>query len=139
MIINRILTLTELHPFYVNLLCNELWKKTEIPCMEDVAFGWRACFETEERRLIVELERLTNNQQDILKAIALNPVIEPTSQAFLALLNVAFSSVRMGVKSLVEKDMLHVIKKEDSNVPGIQKGQYRVLDPLLAFALRKYS
>ncbi len=107
--------------------------------MDDVMNAWMACFETEERRLVVELERLTVNQQNILKAIALNPINEPTSQAFLSSLNVPFSSVRLGIKSLVEKDMLYVIKKEDNNLPGIKKGQYRVLDPLLSFMLRKYS
>ena len=137
--INRILTLVERHPFYVNLLCNELWKSDNLPSMDDVMNAWMACFETEERRLVVELERLTVNQQNILKAIALNPINEPTSQAFLSSLNVPLSSVRLGIKSLVEKDMLYVIKKEDNNLPGIKKGQYRVLDPLLSFMLRKYS
>ena len=139
MVINRILTLAELHPFYVNFLCNELWKSNRTPSMDEVTAAWITCFETEERRLVVELERLTNNQQDILKAIALHPVSEPTSQAFLNGLNVPLSSVRLGIKSLVEKDILYVVKKEDSNLPGIKKGQYRVLDPLLAFTLRKYS
>lgn len=138
-VLNRILTLTELHPFYVNLLCNELWKNSHIPNMADVTAAWLSCYETEERRLIAELEKLTPNQQNILKAMALNPIQEPTSQSFLNLMGIPLSSVRLGIKSLLEKDIIHVVKKEDPNLPGIRKGQYRVLDPLLAFALRKYS
>ena len=107
--------------------------------MDDVTAAWLACYETEERRLIAELEKLTPNQQDILKAMALNPIRKPTSQVFLNLMGIPLSSVRLGIKSLLEKDMIHVVKKEDRNIPGIKKGQYRVLDPLLAFALRKYS
>ncbi len=74
-----------------------------------------------------------------MKALALNPVSEPSGQAFLNSINVPLSSVRLAIKSLLDKDIIYVIKKEDPNVPGIKQGQYRVLDPLLAFALRKYS
>lgn len=43
------------------------------------------------------------------------------------------------MKSLLEKDMVYRVKKEDINIPSLKEGQYRVLDPLLAYALRKYS
>lgn len=137
--INRILTLTELHPFYVNLLCNELWKGNKAPNMNDVATAWLTCCETEERRFAAELEKLTSNQQDILRLLAANPVQEPTSQDFLHLTKLSLSSMRLGIKALLKKDMIYIVKKEDPQLPGIKKGQYRVLDPLLAFALRKYE
>lgn len=156
-VLNKILTLAELHPFYVNLLCHELWKEKspptgkkpqtfgdddtygKIPDVDDVTQAWIACYETEERRLVSELENLTTNQQDILKAIAQNPIDEPNSQKFLMAAGLPLSSVRTGIKSLVEKDMLYRVQKEDANIPNLKKGQYRVLDPLLAYALRKYS
>ncbi len=142
-VLNRILTLTELHPFYVNLLCNELWKgqspTVKIPVVDDVTQAWVACYETEERRLISELEKLTTNQQDILKAIAQNPIDEPSSQKFLTDVGLSLSSVRAGMKSLIEKDMIYRVKTHDINIPSLKKGEYRVLDPLLAYALRKYS
>jgi AAA+ ATPase superfamily predicted ATPase len=137
--LHRILILSELHPFYVNLLCNEGWKEKKIPLIEEVTKAWMACYETEERRLISELEKLTANQQDILKSLAQNPVNEPNSQRFLSEAGLSLSSVRAGIKSLLEKDMIYCVKKEDTHVPSLQKGQYRVLDPLLAYALRKYS
>ena len=139
MVLNRILTLAELHPFYVNLLCNELWKNPNIPSIENVTAAWSSCYDIEERRLIAELEKLTSNQQDILKALAVNPTKEPTGQSFLSLLGLPLSSVRVGIKSLQEKDMIYVIKNQDPNLTNLQQGQYRVLDPLLAFALRKYN
>lgn len=138
MVLNRILTLTELHPFYVNLLCNELWKG-EFPTIDDVTKAWVTCYETEERRLISELEKLTTNQQDILKCIGQHPIDEPSSQKFLTEVGLPLSSVRVGIKSLVEKDMLYRVKKDDINIPSLRKGEYRVLDPLLAYVLRKYG
>jgi AAA+ ATPase superfamily predicted ATPase len=138
-VINKILTLTELHPFYVNLLCNELWKKDKVPNRNDVSLAWLTCCETEERRFVSELEKLTSNQQDILKLLARSPVQEPTSNDFLQQIQLPLSSVRLGIKALLKKDMIRKVKKEDAQLPGIKKGQYRVLDPLLAFALRKYE
>jgi AAA+ ATPase superfamily predicted ATPase len=153
-VLNKILALTELHPFYVNLLCNEIWKEkifpveanvvresppNRTPTLEDVTNAWIACYETEERRLISELEKLTANQQDILKAIAQIPTDEPNGQKFLLTTGLSLSSVRAGVKALLEKDMIYRVKKSDINIPSLKKGQYRVLDPLLAYALRKYS
>jgi len=138
-VLNRILTLTELYPFYVNLLCNELWKASKIPDVDQVMAAWVNCYEIEERRLISELEKLTPNQQDILKALAMTPTTEPTGQKFLSDTSLPLSSTRMGIKSLLEKDMIYQVKKEDPNIPNIRKGQYRILDPLLAYALRKYQ
>lgn len=141
-VIEKILVLTELHPFYVNLLCHEVWKQKEVmklPTVEDVIHAWISCYETERRRLISELEHLTKNQQDILKSIAQQSVEEPSSQKFLLQVGLPLSSVRSGIKTLIEKDLLYKVKDEDESIPNLKKGQYRVLDPLLAYALRKYS
>jgi len=89
--------------------------------------------------LVAELEKLSANQQDLLKAIALQPVIEPTGQQFLAATGMAYSSVRQTIKSLEKKDMLYRVKIEDETIPSLKLGQIRVLDPLLAFALQKYQ
>lgn len=142
--LNRILTLAELHPFYVNLLCNELWRDKNDsdnipPNLDDAMKAWIVCYETEERRLISELEKLTANQQDILKTIAQTPSSEPGGQRFLAKTGLSLSSVRLGIKALLDKDMIYRVKKEDAVIPGLVKNQYRVLDPLLAYTLRKYS
>lgn len=150
LVFNRILTLTELHPFYVNLLCNELWKNPVMSDKNDKSHGgilsgddvtkaWVACYEIEERRLISELEKITPNQQDVLKAVARSSVKEPTSHQFLSEVGLSLSSVRAGIKALLEKDLIYQVKKEDVNIPILKKGLYRVLDPLLAYALRKYS
>jgi AAA+ ATPase superfamily predicted ATPase len=140
LVLNRILTVTELHPFYVNLLCNELWKASKAPTTTDqVMAAWLACYELEERRLIAELEKLTPNQQNILKVLALAPVAAPMGQKFLQDTSLSLSSTRIGIKSLLEKDMIYQLKRSDANIPSMQKGQYRILDPLLGYALRKYN
>jgi hypothetical protein len=138
-VFTQIMKLTEMHPFYVNMLANHLWCQNLPPRDEDVAIAWEHCYVNEKRRLIAEIEQLSNNQQDILKALALTPIIEPTGQKFLAVTGKAYSSIRQALKVLTEKDMIYTVTKEDIAVPGLKCGQLRVLDPLLAYALRKYS
>lgn len=138
-VINKIFTITEMHPFYINMLCHTLWEHGKPPSISDVEAAWFTCYDTEERRLVAELEKLTSNQQDVLRALVLNSVTEPTSQTFLQQIALPLSSTRQAIKALIEKDIVYVVKKIDPHVPGIKKGHYRVLDPLLAFALRRYS
>lgn len=138
-VFGQIMINTELHPFYVNMLCNELWTLDKLPDVDAVHTAWSNCFENERRRLVAELEKLTANQQDLLKVLSLNPVIEPTGQKFLSSVGMAYSSIRQTIKALSKQDMVYEVKEEDEAIPGLKIGQIRVLDPLLALALRKYS
>ena len=137
-VLTRLLTLTELHPFYINMLCNELWKKNTLPDIEAVSAAWQLCYEQEERRIVVELENLTNNQLDILKSLAIQSTTELTGKTFLAAVGLSSSSAQLAIKALINKDMMYQIKQEDPQLTSLKKGQYRVLDPLVAFSLRKY-
>lgn len=49
------------------------------------------------------------------------------------------SSINQTIKSLIDKDMAYKVKKLDEAVPQALLQQIRVLDPLLAYALRKYA
>lgn len=138
-VFNKIVTLTELHPYYVNLLCHELWQNTQMPVIEDVFSAWQRCYEIYEDRIVAELEKLTAKQQNILKAIALHPITEPTSQEFIGVVKLAGSSIRQAILSLTNNDMIYRVKKTDPCLPAIQKNQIRILDPLLGFVLRKYG
>jgi len=121
------------------MLCSKLWDMNTLPDVDSVFVAWSRCFEDEERRLISELEKLTTNQQDLLKALAIKPVTEPTGQQFLITIGMAYSSIRQTIKTLSAKDMIYKVKNEDGALPNLKQGQIRVLDPLLAFALRKYQ
>lgn len=138
-IFEKIMSLTELHPYYVNLLCNEIWKIAKTPELEDVFNCWQTCYDTHEDRLIADLEKLTIKQQDILKALALNPTVEPTGQSFISVSKVPGSSIGQTIKLLLNKDMVYKVKRVDEAVPQLELNQFRVLDPLLAFALKKYA
>jgi AAA+ ATPase superfamily predicted ATPase len=126
-IIDRILTLTENHPFYVNYLCGKLWRQSEVPTTEEeVNVTWKDCLLNEERRLVLELDALTFNQRLLMKAIAKTPGLkEPTGAAFLAPLGLSSGTAVPALKTLLNKDLLFV---DDEQVT-------RVLDPLLKYML----
>lgn len=138
MIFEKIMLLTELHSYYVNLLCHELWKLNNVPKIEDIFICWQECYSMQEERLISDLEKLTIKQQDILRALAIHPTIEPTGQSFVSAAKTPTSTISQTIRVLMNKDMVYKIKQIDDALPQLQKNQLRVLDPLLSYALKKY-
>ena len=138
-VFNKIMSITELHPYYVNLLCHELWKLKQNPSIDDVFDCWQNCFVIHEDRLIADLEKLTSKQQDILKALAINPSIEPTGQSFVSASKTPASTINQTIKILLNKDMVYKVKFEDEALSQCKLNQLRILDPLLSYALKKYA
>ena len=136
-VFEKIMSLTELHPFYVNLLCHKLWKE-KFPDAKKVEASWHECMEEESRRIRAEIEKLTRNQQDLLKALALFPTEEPSGQAFSARSGLSASSLHQAFKVLSDQDIVFRVKQEDECVPFFQKNQVRILDPLMAYYFRQY-
>ena len=54
------------------------------------------------------------------------------------IVGMAYSSIQQTLKSLNEKDMVYKVQ-EDEAIFKLKQGEIRILDPLLAFALRKYQ
>ena len=94
--------------------------------------------EEESRRIRAEIEKLTRNQQDLLKALALFPTEEPSGQAFSARSGLSASSLHQAFKVLSDQDIVFRVKQEDECVPFFQKNQVRILDPLMAYYFRQY-
>lgn len=137
-VFNKLMSLTELHPFYVNLLCHTLWKGA-FPGVKEVEQCWHQCMEEESRRIRAEIEKLTRNQQDLLKALALFSTEEPTGQAFSARSGLSVSSLHQAFKVLSDQDVIFRVKQEDECVPFLQKNYARILDPLMAYYLKQYA
>lgn len=136
-VFKQMMVLTELHPFYVNMLGNELWQLNKIPANKAIVDqAWENCFIQEQRRLVAELEHLTINQQKVLKYLACNPVIEVYAQAVLSEVGLSNASMNLALKFLLENDIVHRIAFEDATLPSLRLKQHRILDPLLAYALR---
>lgn len=67
----KIMSLSERHPYYVNYLCDEVWYENEkIPSMKHVEKAWDAVIEEERSDLLKDFFLLSENQRKILIYIA---------------------------------------------------------------------
>lgn len=134
----KVMVLTELHPFYVNLLCHALFQKKSFADEEAVMAAWKQCYQTEKRRIFAEVTPLPLNQKKLLKHLAVNPTTEPYSVHHTTGIGMSASSIKAGLDALLQKDLVFEVTFEDAQIPEFKIGELRVLDPLMAYALRQY-
>jgi len=137
--LEQILKLTECHAFYINMLCNALFKYDKIPTRDEINAVWNNCVESEKRRFISDLDGLTVNQQDILRLTAVYEPKEPQGSNFLLKSKKSSTTVRQCIEVLIKKDFIYRVESIDEGMKWIELGSIRVLDPLFATFLRKLS
>ena len=138
-VLERILSLTEAHAFYINMLCNILFRMDKAPGYDDIDLAWDQCRDVESRRIVSDIQSLSIHQQDVLRLIAIHNPIEPSGQHFVQISRKAGATIRQSIGVLLKKDFIYRITREDVDLPFIKIGQYRVLDPLMSSFLRKIS
>jgi len=128
-VIDKILLLTERHPFYVNKLADRIWTyhdSKEMPSIDSVERAWVEILEEEKSDAIKEISMLSLGQKSVLYQIALNNPHITNKQSILDL-QMTSSSIMTALAGLTEKD---VIEKEDEH--------YQIISPIVKFyALRK--
>ena len=125
-IIEHILAVTECHPFYVNVLCDELWGETKAPdskAMIDEV--WQYYIEGHKSIIISDVVSLALNQKRVLAALAKQPTKEPTGAEFLQRTKLPQSSVKRSLETLLKKDLVYVDKNKD----------FSVLDPAIKYLI----
>lgn len=124
---NKIMILSNRHPYYVNYLCDALWEACQkIPKMKDVERSWASVVIEEWSDSLRELSILPIGQRRLLKYIANNPIRNIGSQETCIALSMPTSSISTAVRVLIEKDYL---EQND-------QGDYNVINPLLLAVLR---
>lgn len=128
-IINRILQLTERHPFYVNKLADRIWAyhdKKSIPTIENIDHAWSEILDEEKSDVIKEISDLALGQKNVLHAIAKGKNIHLTSKESMMELQMTSSSIMTALAGLEEKD---IIEKEEQS--------YQIINPVLRFYAQK--
>jgi uncharacterized protein len=122
----QIIKLTECHPFYVNVLCDELWLQEKIPAhIEEVEAAWQWYIDGHKTMILSEVVSLALNQKKLLSVLAKQPTKELNSAAFLLLAKLSSSSARRALDALLKKDLLYLN----------DQGEYAVLDPAIRYYL----
>lgn len=107
-VIANILTLTECHPYYVNLLCDKLWELDKMPQKAAVIHEWDAALLENHGKMIADLEPLNANRTKVLMMVALLGVVnEPNSKVFLDKVKLPLTSTQSAVNYLINHDYLY--------------------------------
>jgi len=125
----KLFQLTQLHPYYINLLCGRLFSEEKnIPNADLVEKYWKTYIGEEKSKISLELSKLSLIQKKILILIAHGLATRLTSKEILQKISTTSASVIKAVQALITKD--YIYEKEDA--------QYAIVDPLIESSLRYY-
>lgn len=124
---DKIMGLSNRHPYYVNYLCDVLWEACQkLPNASDVESAWASVVIEEWSDALREFSDLPIGQRRLLKYIANHPIKNIQSQETCATLSMPASSISTAVHVLIEKDY----------VEQNENGHYSVINPLLLAVLQ---
>ncbi|WP_018300812.1 AAA family ATPase [Fangia hongkongensis] len=124
-----LVNMTELHPYYVNYLCMEIWDRYEtIPSMEQVKIAWASLCEQIFPYIKEDVKGLSPNQKRVLKYLSQYPFGKTLDQTLLVEIGIRnYSSAKQALEYLKTKDLIYYSLKDN---------QYHIYDPLLRKYLR---
>lgn len=129
-LVTQILSHTENHPYYTNLLCDKLWESDTPPSEEAITECWDTALFENKGKVISDLEPLNSNRTKVLSMVALlGSVNEPNSKIFLDKVKLPLASTQHAVKYLMNHDYLY--ESEDG---------LKLVDPLMRkFIIKQYK
>lgn len=128
-VISTILSFTESHPYYINMLCDKLWELDKKPGINHVESCWDEALFENRGKIIADLEPLNANRTKVVTMVALlGTVNEPNSKVFLDKVKLPLASTQNAVKYLINHDYLC------EDIDGL-----KLVDPLMRkFILERY-
>lgn len=123
---NKIMLLSQRHPYYVNYLCDVICTQAAtLPTLQDVENAWLTVIEEESSDANAEIAQLSMGQKKILKHIANHKGENLMSAETATTISMALSSISGALSALVEKD---IIEKGDDG--------YHIINPIIQHILR---
>ncbi|OGO95700.1 MAG: hypothetical protein A3F41_03715 [Coxiella sp. RIFCSPHIGHO2_12_FULL_44_14] len=125
----ELFALTELHPYYINLVCGRLYvESTTSPTQKDVTTIWKKYLTEEKTKTAIDLSKLSLIQKKLLIFIAHGQKTGLTSKESVRKMATTSGSVIKALKVLIAKDYLY----EDKN------SEYGIVDPLIASSIKHF-
>jgi hypothetical protein len=123
-IVEKILDLTERHPYYVNVLCHGVSSLQGPLTEKNVEEKWKKYALSEKTNVTSEIDRLSQNQSKMLIALAkYGNTNLPLGKEFLAITGFSLSSAAQALKALERMDYIE----------SQENGQYVIIDPLIKY------
>ncbi len=124
-VLEKIFLHTELHPYYMNVICQLLWEQPKIPTVEGVDLVWHQHVKAQRQVISHDILNLSPNQRKILTTLARLPIKEIQASEFTSSVKISASSAQQSLDVLIGKDLVY--RAED--------GLFRVLDPAMRYYL----
>lgn len=122
-VVNRIILLSERHPFYLNKLCDRLWTYSEKPpLISTVDNAWSEILDEEKSDAVKEISLLSLGQKVVLNQIAKSINLHLTSKQTMLELQMTSSSIITALEGLEEKDMIEKVEEK-----------YQIINPIVRF------
>lgn len=126
-VFNKIMELSNRHPYYVNYLCDILWEiSPQHPKMNEIENAWSSVVIEEWSDALKELSDLSIGQRKLVKYIANNHIKNIQSQETCVAISMAASSLATAANALTAKDYI------EQN----EHGDYVIINPLLLSVLK---
>lgn len=104
-VFEKIMALTERHPYYVNYICDELCSMSEsMPSVSNVEKAWNRVIEEERSDLIKDFSSLSQNQRKLMIYVATYGGNEVYSSEASKKTDMPTGSISRVLGSLIEKD-----------------------------------
>ena len=124
-VIERIFIHTELHPYYMNVLCQLLWESDKCPSVDYIDETWHKYVKAQRQIISHDIFSLSPNQRKVISVLAKLPTKEIQSSEFTAPIKISASSAQQALDVLLAKDLVY--REVDKT--------YRVLDPAMRYYL----
>jgi len=124
-VFEKIMFLSERHPYYVNYLCDIIWSECKTsPTLKNIDHAFNLMVEEERSDVQAELSNLSFTQKKVLKFIAKIKNEGLYATQALVEIGLAQSTISAAVKVLILKDIL---EKEGEN--------FKIVNPMIKFLL----
>lgn len=128
-VIDKIFSLSECHPSYVNRLCGHFWLTDVYPTVKRLETYWYNFVESRRSEFTKDVLALSKNQRRLLRFLSLSPQKQAVSRSVCKQLALSEASVRQALNTLSILDLVY----KDS------EGYIRVLDPALSAFIHSIS
>lgn len=130
-VFEKIITLTEHHPYYVNHLCDSLWSLCDaLPDEESVMIAWRLVMDADHSDTLKEFYSISDNPKKLL--IYLATQYKGNEENLYS----TESSKKIGMPSTSVAKALNILMTKDL-IEETEKGVYRVINPVYKFVLNE--
>ena len=123
----KIMMITERHPYYVNYLCDDLWSEnTNLPTVKEIDEAWDRIVEEEKSDLLKDFFSLAQNQRKLMIHLANNGGKNLYSNEVAQKINMGNSAITRSILILVERDYIEKVRDKYRLIVPCYKALLRI-------------